>query len=209
MRVALAMIPLLSGCSEPDPDFAVSQWFDGVETTGSLSESLHTDSASSAPGLWARSMAQARSGESSWHFGDGTTYPVLTSAWLETPAFEAGRQSFLSFSVWTDVPTLSPSTATDGLIVEGQIDGGEWVHLEPAGGYPYVIDQIVLASPLYINKGAFAGTEREWIDTWVEMPEAEPGAMVQFRFRFGTDIDATNNMGEGAYVDDVEFLIVE
>lgn len=210
MRVALAMVLLLSGCSEPDPNFAVSQWSDSVEEILSISESLHaTDSASAAPGLWARSMGQARTGEFAWHCGDGTSYEPRQSASLETPEFEAGRQSFLRFSVWTDMPTLSMTTATDGLIVEGRIGEGEWNLLDPDGGYPYQIDQIVVASPLFINQGAFSGTDREWRDTWVEIPDAEKGDMVTFRFRFGTDIDGTNNMGEGVYIDDAEFLIVE
>ena len=38
---------------------------------------------------------------------------------------------------------------------------------------------------------------------------AEPGQTVRFRIRFGCDIDGSNNMGAGFFVDDVEFLVIE
>lgn len=209
MRVALAMTLLLTGCAELEPDFSTSQWFDGVEVNQPSGVGLHAaDSASSLPGLWARSTAQAKSGESSWHFGDGTGYTTLANASLETPSLDAGRLNFLRFSYWSDVPTLSMETAKDGAVVEASVDGGDWVLLEPHGGYPYTLDEVTVGSRLFIGEGVLAGTDREWHDEYVEV-EAEPGAMVTFRFRFSTDIDGTNNMGEGLYIDDAEFLIAE
>ncbi len=209
MRVALAMILLLPACAELEPDFSTSQWFDGVEDNRPTGTILHTDSASALPGLWARSTAQAKTGESSWHVGDGTTYATLVNASLSTPDFEAGRTSFLRFSYWSDVPTLSPETATDGLVVEGQVGTEEWVLLDPHGGYPYTLDEIVVGSRLFIGEGVIAGTDREWHDTYVEIGGTEPGEPIRFRFRFSTDIDGLNNMGEGIYIDDVEYLVVE
>lgn len=210
MRIALAsMIPLLLGCSESNPDFAVSQWEDGVEVTMPPSESLQPAVGSTAPGLWAKSTAQARDGENSWHFGTGMTFPTLANASLRSPEFEAGRQSFLRFSYWSDIPTLSATTGTDGMVVEGQIENGDWVQLELNGGYPYVLDETALGSSLSLGNGMIAGTDREWVDDWVELPDAEPGQPIRFRFRFGGDIEEGNNMGEGIYIDAAEFLIVE
>ncbi|MCA9711284.1 MAG: hypothetical protein KDK70_35930 [Myxococcales bacterium] len=137
------------------------------------------------------------------------TYPSLANSSLLTPDFEAGRQSFLRFAYWSDVATLSPMTGTDGLVVEGQIEDEDWVLLELHHGYPFTLDQIVLGSSISLGSGIIAGTGREWVDDWVELPGAEIGQEIRFRFRFGGDIDAANNMGEGIYIDDVEFLIVE
>ncbi len=212
MRVALAIILLsLSGCAELDPTFSTSQWFDGVEENRPTSQGLHTGPASANPGEWAVSGAQTRSGESAWHFGDGVGYPALSNASLLTPEFEAGVASFLRFSYFSDIQPLSDSakTATDGAVVEAQVGDGEWVTLEPHGGYTHTIDQVVLGSPLSLGGGVFSGNDREWHDDYVELTDAEPGDAIRFRFRFGCDIDGSNNMGEGFYVDDVEFLIVE
>lgn len=211
MRVALAMmmIPLLAGCSEPDPDFAVSQWEDGVEISRPISDSLQPAVGSTAPGLWAKSTDQAKEGENSWHFGDGMTFPTLANASLRSPEFEAGRRSFLRFSYWSDIPTLSPTSGTDGLVVEGQVEDEDWVQLELNGGYPYVLDEIALGSSISLGTGIIAGTEREWVDDWVEFPDIEAGQPIRFRFRFGGDIEANNNMGEGIYIDAAEYLIVE
>jgi hypothetical protein len=209
MRVALAMIPLLAGCSELEPDFSTSQWFDGVEESRPSGQGLHTDTASSLPGLWARSTAQAKTGASAWHFGDGIGYVTLANASLETPAFEAGRLSFLRFSYWSDIRPLSMDTTNDGCVVEAMIDGGEWTLLGLEGGYPYTLDEISVGSRLSIGEGVLAGDDREWHDDYAEVPDAEPGAMVTFRFRCSTDIDGANNMGEGLYVGDVEFLTAD
>lgn len=209
MRVALAMIPLLAGCSELEPDFTTSQWFDGVEETRPTMQGLHTDSASSLPGLWARSTAQAKTGESSWHFGDGTGYITLANASLETPNFEAARLNFLRFSYWTDIRPLSMDTTRDGAVVEVQVDDGDWTQLELAGGYPYILDEIATGSRLSIGEGVIAGDDREWHDDYVELTDVEPGAMLVFRFRVSTDIEGTDNMGEGLYIDDVEFLTAD
>jgi hypothetical protein len=209
MRVALAMTLLLVGCAELEPDFSTSQWFDGVEENRPTGLGLHTDAASALPGLWARSTARARTGQSSWHFGDGSGYATLANASLVTPQLEAGRLSFLRFSYWSDVPTLTVGTATDGAVVEAKVDDGDWVLLELHGGYPYTLDQITVGSRLFIGRGVLAGTDREWHDEYAELVDVEPGAMVTFRFRFSTDIDGTNNMGEGLYLDDVEFLVAQ
>jgi hypothetical protein len=209
MRVALAMIPLLTGCSELDPGFSTAQWFDGVEETRPTEQGLHTDFGGSAPGLWARSTNQTKTGESSWHFGDGVTYPMFVDASLRTPEFEAGRTSFLRFSYWCDVQPFSESTAKDGAVIEAQVANGDWILLEPEGGYPYTLDESAVGSQLGLREGLFSGTDREWHDDYVELTEAEPGDAIRFRFRFATDIDTSNNMGEGLYIDDVEFLIVE
>jgi hypothetical protein len=214
MRVALAMtLPLISslaGCAELEPDFSTSQWLDDMEMNRPSGLGLHTpDTASALPGLWARSTARANSGENSWHFGDGTSYGTLVNASIVTPELEAGRLNFLRFSYWSDVPTLSMRTATDGAVVEARIDGGEWVLLDVAGGYPYTLDEVTVGSRLFIGKGVIAGTDREWHDEYVELLDAAPGSMVTFRFRFSSDIDGTNNMGEGLYIDDVEFLTAQ
>jgi hypothetical protein len=206
---ALATILLLAGCAELEPDFSTQQWFDGVEETRPTMQGLHTDSASGLPGLWARSTAQARTGTSSWHFGDGTSYATLANASLETPDFEAGRLSFLRFSYWSDVRPFSPNTATDGAIVEVQVGDGGWEHIDLVGGYPYTLSETAVGSRLSIREGMIAGDDREWHDDYVELTDVEPGTTVRFRFRFSTDIDGSNNMGEGLYIDDVEFLIAE
>lgn len=209
MRVALAMIPLLAGCSEPDPTFSTSQWFDGVEETRPTEQGLHTGLNSALPGLWAVSGGQTRTGDSAWHFGDGIGYPALANASLLTPDFEAGSTSFLKFSYFSDIQPLSAETATDGAVVEAQVADGEWIVVEPHGGYTHTLDQVVLGSPLAIGVGLLSGNDREWHDDYVEINDAEKGDLVRFRIRFGCDIDGTNNIGEGFYIDDVEFLIVE
>jgi hypothetical protein len=209
MRVALAMIPLLAGCAELDPEFSTSQWFDGVEESRPTAQGLHADIGAAAPGLWARSTLQVRNGESSWHFGDGVTYPMFVNASLLTPDFDAGRRSFLRFSYWVDVQPFSEATAKDGAVVEGQVEDGEWVLLEPHGGYPYTLDETTVGSQLGLREGLLSGNDRQWRDDYVELPDAEPGDSIRFRFRFGTDIDTSNNMGEGLYIDDVELLTVE
>lgn len=206
---ALATILFLAGCTELEPDFSTSQWFDGVEETRPTMQGLHTDSASALPGLWARSTAQAKTGESSWHFGDGTGYATLANASLETPDFEAARLNFLRFSYWSDVATLSMDTATDGAVIEAQVGDGDWTQLEPVGGYPYTLDAIVVGSRLSIGEGVIAGTDRTWHDDYVELADVEPGTTIRFRFRFSTDIDGTNNVGEGLYIDDVELLTAD
>lgn len=210
MRVVLAMILLVSGCAELEPDFSTSQWFDGVEDNRPTLQGLHADSASSLPGLWDSSTAQAKTGSSSWHFGDGTSYPTLANASLETPDFEAGRLNFLRFSYWVDIKALSMDTTLEGGVVEVQVgEDGEWTHLELEGGYPYTLDEIATGSRLSIGKGVIAGEDREWRDDYVAVPDAEPGATIRFRFRVSTDINGENNMGEGLYIDDVEFLIAD
>jgi len=209
MRVALAMSLLLCGCAELEPDFSTSQWFDGVEESRPTGLGLHTDSASALPGLWARSTTRAKTGESSWHFGNGTGWDTLTNASLQTPEFDVGRLSFLRFSYWSDVPTFSPSTTRDGAVVEAQLDGGEWFMLELHDGYPYTLDETTTGSRLTLGEGVIAGTDREWHDEYVELVDAEPGQKVRFRFRFSSDTDATNDVGEGFYVDDAEFLTAE
>lgn len=207
---ALATIFLLTGCAELEPDFSTQEWFDGVEETRPTMQGLHTDTASGLPGLWGRSTAQAKTGTSSWHFGDGMGYVTLANASLETPDFEAGRLNFLRFSYWSDVPTLSMDSATDGAVVEGQVEGGEWELLPLEGdGYPYVLDEIVVGSRLSIGEGVIAGDDREWHDDYVALSGVEAGTTIRFRFRFSTDIDGTNNIGEGLYIDDVEFLVAE
>jgi hypothetical protein len=209
MRVALAMILLLGGCAELEPDFSTPEWFDGVEENVPTGVGLHTDSASGLPGRWARSTAQANTGDSSWHFGDGLGYDTLVNASLLTPDFEAGRVSFLRFSYWSDVATLSDDAATDGAVVEVQVGTEDWIMLDLHGGYPYTLAEIVVGSRLFIGEGVLAGDDQQWHDEYVEFADAEPGEPIRFRFRFSTDIDPANNMGEGLYIDDVEFLIVE
>lgn len=210
MRVAaLAMILLLPGCAELEPDFSTSQWEDGVEDNRPTLQGLHADSASMLPGLWGRSSDQAKTGTSAWHFGDGTTYVTLANASLETPDFEAGRLNFLRFSYWVDIAALSMTTATEGGVVEAQVEDGDWTHLELAGGYPFTLDEITTGSRLSIGKGVIAGDGREWVDDYVELPDVEPGMMIRFRFRVSTDINGANNTGEGLYIDDVEFLTAD
>lgn len=207
---ALAMILLLPACAELEPDFSTSQWIDGVEDTRPTLQGLHTDSASALPGLWARSNAQVKSGSSSWHFGDGTGYATLTNASLETPDFDAGRLNFLRFSYWVDIKPLSTDTTTDGAVVESQVgDDGEWTHVELASGYPYTLDEITTGSRLSIGSGVIAGDDREWHDDYVELSDVEPGTKIRFRFRASTDINPDNDMGEGLYIDDVEFLTAD
>lgn len=206
---ALATILLLAGCAELEPDFSTSQWSDGVEDTRPTRQGLHTEAASALPGLWARSSVQAKSGRSSWHFGTGTGYATLVNASLETPDFDAGRLSFLRFSYWSDVRPLSATTATDGAVVEAQVADGDWTIVELAGGYPYTLDEIAVGSRLSIGKGVIAGDDREWHDDYVELTDVEPGTPIRFRFRFSSDIDPANDVGEGLYIDDVEFLIAE
>ncbi len=208
MRAALAMLVLLTGCSELDPSFAVSMWTDDVEQTGLISERLHALGAQ--PGEWARTSDRGHGdSEMSWRFGDGSTYPSLCEASLRTPEFEAGATSFLRFAYFSDLQPLSATNATDGVVVEGQIEDGEWVLLEPNEGYPTQLDQLVVGSPFGVMQGLFSGNDREWHEDYVELPDAARGDMVRFRFRFGCDIDAANNVGEGFFVDDAEFLIVE
>lgn len=210
MRVVLAMILLVSGCAELEPDFSTSQWVDGVEDNRPTLQGLHADTASSLPGLWGRSTTQAKTGSSSWHFGDGTTYVTLANASLETPDFEAGRLNFLRFSYWVDIQALSMDTTLEGGVVEAQVGvDGEWTHLELEGGYPYTLDEIATGSRLSIGEGVIAGDEREWHDDYVAVTDAEPGEMIRFRFRVSTDINGENNMGEGLYIDDVEFLTAD
>ena len=211
MRVALAVVLLLSGCSELDPEFAVSDWFDGVEITRPTTQGLHPEANSSGPGEWSRDTTRAKEGEYAWHYGDGVSYPMLSNASLRTPEFEAGTRSFLRFSYFSDVQPLSEGsgTATDGAVLEGQLDDGEWFSLEPNGGYTHTLDQVVLGSPLSLGTGVIAGDDREWHDDFVEFPDALPGQAIRFRFRFGCDIDSANNIGEGLFIDDVEYLIIE
>ena len=209
MRVVLAMIPLLAGCSELDPNFAVSKWYDGVEMEENrpTPQSLHTVGIN-LPGTWGRTMDQASEGAFSWRFGDGLTWPAPCDASLQTPEFEAGHASFLRYAWYSDIPPLSPSSALDGAIVEVQIDGEAWEPVDPNGGYPYVLDPVQIGSPLSHGEGILSGNDRQWHDDYVGI-ETTPGQMVRFRFRFGCDIDPSNNMGEGFFVDDVEYLIVE
>lgn len=211
MRVAVVMISLLAGCSELDPGFSTSQWFDGVEETRPTEQGLHAAPNGAAPGQWATTRTMAKTGEAAWRFGDGLSYPALSNASLLTPQFEAGSLSLLRFSYWSDIQPLSASaaTATDGAVVEAQVEDGAWVVLEPHGGYTHTLDQVVLGSPLSLGAGVYSGNDRQWRDDYVELADAEPGQMIRFRFRFGCDIDPANNMGEGFFIDDVEFLIVE
>lgn len=209
MRVALASFLLLAGCSEPNPDFSVSMWFDGDEEVRPTAQGLHPAANSANPGEWARSGEQVRSGDSAWHFGDGTTYPALSNASLLTPDFEAGSASFLRFSYWSDIQALSQATATDGLVIEAQVGTGDWIMLEPTGGYTHTLDQVVLGSPLSLGEGLLSGNDREWRDDYVELRDAEAGDEIRFRFRFGCDIDPSNNVGAGFFIDDVEFLVIE
>lgn len=209
MRVALAITLLLAGCSEPNPNFSVAMWFDGVEESRPTEQGLHTGPNSSAPGEWARTTSMPKNGETAWHFGDGVTYPTLSNASLLTPEFDAGSTSFLRFSYWSDIQPLSEDTATDGLVIEAQVEGGEWLDLVPHGGYTHTLDLVVLGSQLSLGEGVLSGNDREWHDDYVELSDTEPGDKIRFRFRFGCDIDATNNVGSGFFIDDVEFLVIE
>ncbi len=197
----------VGGCSELDPDHAVSMWADDVEEARSPADQLSAPGAQ--PGEWLRTSDRGHDSEMSWRFGDGTTYPSLCEASLITPDFEAGRTSYLRFSYFSDLPALSAMTATDGAVVEGQIDDGEWFELIPDGGYPFVLDQLVVGSPFSLSQGMLSGNDRTWHDDFVTITDAMPGQMVRFRFRFGCDIDPANNMGEGLFIDDAEFLVVE
>ena len=207
MRYALAMAVLLGGCTELDPNFSVSQWYDNVEENRPTPQQLHTEGGQ--PGEWARTTEQAREGESSWRFGDGSSWPSLCDASLQTPEFEAGERSFLRFSYYSDIPLVSEFGVSDGAVVEVQVDEEPWRVLETHEGYPYVLDGLVIGSPLSLNEGVLSGDDRTWHDDYVEADEAEPGQSLRFRFRFGCDIDASDNQGAGLFIDDVEYLIVE
>ncbi|MCX4241458.1 hypothetical protein [Paraliomyxa miuraensis] len=221
MRVALAItvrstLPLAllaampsAGCSEPNPNFSVAMWFDGVEESRPTEQGLHPGPNSSAPGEWSTTTSMANNGDTAWHFGDGTTYPRLSNASLLTPEFDAGSTSFLRFSYYSDIQPLSDSTATDGLVVEAQVEGGEWTSLEPHGGFTHTLDQVVLGSQLSLGEGVLSGNDRQWHDDYVELGDTEPRDQVRFRFRFGCDIDESNNIGSGFFIDDVEFLVIE
>lgn len=204
------MIPLLAGCSELDPNFAVSEWYDGVEMAENrpTPQSLHTVGIA-LPGQWQRTDEQATEGTMAWRFGDGATWPTLCDAPLQTPDFDAVPTSFLRFAYFSDIPPLSPTTALDGAIVEYQLDNEPWEQLTPAGGYPYTLDPIAVGSPLSIGEGLLSGNDRQWHDDYVRFDGGEEGQMVRFRFRFGCDIDASDNVGAGLFIDDVELLIVE
>jgi len=207
MRVVLAIIPLLAGCSELDPEFAISQWFDGVEENRPTAQGLHT--ATNAPGEWATTSERAREGSTSWHFGQGGSWPTLCDASLLTPDFEASRVGFLRFAYYSDLPSLSEETATDGATIEVQVEGEPWRRLETHGGYPYLLDPFTIGSPHALREGILAGDDGEWHDDYVVLDDTEPGQTLRFRFRFGCDVDPVNNSGEGLYLDDVEYLILE
>lgn len=214
MRVALAMIPLvpllMGGCSELDPNYAVSQWTDGVEMEENrpTPQSLHTVGLN-LPGQWARTMDQAYEGSFSWRFGDGSSWPTGCDASLETPDFEAGRASFLRFAWYSDIPPLSPDTALDGAVIEVQVENEPWELLTPNGGYPFTLDPVQIGSPLSNGEGILSGNDRQWREDYVGFDAAELGQTIRFRFRFGCDIDAADNTGAGLFIDDVEYLIVE
>ena len=113
MRVVLAMmIPLLAACAEPNPAFSTSMWFDGMEEVRPTEQLLHAGPNSTNPGEWARTTEMANNGSNAWRFGDGTSYPVLSNASLLTPDFEAGSQSFLRFSYWSDIQPLSEASGS-------------------------------------------------------------------------------------------------
>lgn len=212
MRVAVAMIPLLlGGCSELDPNFAVSQWYDGVEMEENrpTPQSMHTVGIN-LPQQWMRTQDQAYEGSFSWRFGDGIGWgPAGCNASLESPLFESGRASFLRFAWYSDIPPFSPTTARDGAIIEVQVDNEAWEQVTPEGGYPFTLDEVQIGSPLSIGEGMLSGNDRQWREDYVGYDGTEPGQMIRFRFRFGCDIDTMNNTGAGLFIDDVEYLIVE
>ena len=136
-------------------------------------------------------------GGTSWKCGGAGSgsYSNMTDAGLVTPEIELGSDGIFVFWHWIDAETASDATAWDGGIVE--IDsGGGWQQIEPRGGYPY---RTVggAGGPFPDSTPCFSGTQ-SWSD--VEFDLSGYSGLVQFRFRFGSDVGVTK---EGWYVDDV------
>jgi hypothetical protein len=131
--------------------------------------------------------------------GDSSSpYGAFLDAALETPEFPIGVRTALTFWHWmcADTSSVYPGECYDGGVVELCLPGGEWVQLEPDGGYPYVFRGGQFC-PFEAGIPCFSGAfdwRRERFDL------SSHAGLGKIRFRFGSN--QSMNL-EGWYVDDV------
>ncbi|HET9031542.1 MAG TPA: S8 family serine peptidase [Dokdonella sp.] len=99
---------------------------------------------------WAISSITAANGNLSYHTGgQGSNYPDLTCASIETPSLTLGSNAQLTFAA-----RYNFEFGWDGVVTEISTNGGaSWTDLPPAGGYPTVFNT---GQPSPINACGFA-----------------------------------------------------
>jgi hypothetical protein len=127
--------------------------------------------------------------------GEGSYGDHLDAA-LETPpaALDGGKELLLWH--WMDLEVFNDDLAWDGAVVEMSLDGGEWIPIEPATGYGYLINS-ESGGPFPDGTPCLSGSH-DWELLRFDLRGTEGSA--RFRFRMGTDGSASK---EGWYIDDI------
>jgi len=113
---------------------------------------------------------------------------TMTTAAEYTVLSESARLEFYHF--------LESEIGHDGGQVLISVDGGDWILVEPEGGYP---DQTVEA---FRNEPGYSGRIVNWSLARFDL-SAYQGSVIRIRFRFGSD-ESLNNY-DGWHIDDMTF----
>jgi peptidase C25-like protein/flagellar hook capping protein FlgD len=131
---------------------------------------------------------------------DEVHYSNNVYAALYTPLIQAVPGTLLRFSHWINTGLIGDSLSWDGGILEVSVNGGEFIQIEPVGGYPATIINLDIF-PFAGGTQVFAG-EIDW--EVVEVDLSDHQGEVQVRFVFGSS--PTMYTMEGWYIDDVQIV---
>jgi hypothetical protein len=138
----------------------------------------------------------------SWKCGAGGSGPHADNldAALLAPVVELGSMGELVFWHWMEAEEsfLYPGQAYDGGLVEIAPEGGDWVEIEPDGGYTHTVRNRTAGPGPFPTGTPFYSGSFDW--TRARFDLSAFSGPVQIRFRFGSDYAAGF---EGWYVDDV------
>ena len=128
-----------------------------------------------------------------------SVYPENSCAALTTPPLRLGAGALLSYRARHDF-----EESWDGVVVELSADGGPWVDLPPAGGYPgslsLTLDPPVNACRYPNTQGAFTGTSGGAFVARSTPLDAWAGREVRIRWRFTSDSSVEE---AGFFLDDL------
>ena len=142
-------------------------------------------------------------GNWAWKFGDdsGGDYEPFADGALVSEPFPLAGNSELTFWHWMDAEDSAwyPPYGYDGGLIEISVDGGDWTHISPVGGYPNLVRNRPQGPGPFPSELPFYSGTFDWQEACFSI-EGVTGT-VQLRFRFGSDYAA---FGDGWYIDDVQ-----
>ena len=150
---------------------------------------------------WYFSAANAASGTLSYRTAEpgATVYEENTCAAITSPPLRPSATSVLAYKVRHEL-----ELSWDGVVTEVSVDGGPWVDLPPAGGYPGALSETlnppINACRYPATQGAFTGSTGGLYRDVSTPLSAFSGREVRVRWRFTSD---PNIELAGFHLDDV------